>query len=432
MTTEHGVAAAGATVQELLMQFPLPLALLDQNGQAVMVNGQFAQSFAPAVLADADIRLATQHPGRPWQPTQVTRRDGQTIIAQVQAVELHGQVMLIIDPTPAPQAADELGQLHARIAELERLSATDHLTGAWNRAHLDRVIETELSRSRHFRQPLSLILFDIDHFKHINDSYGHQAGDAVLRELVRLIRSHIRTSDLLFRWGGEEFVVLAAAVGYRNAETLAETLRGTVARHSFPAVSTSLRVSLGVAEYCGDETPERWFQRLDAALYAAKDGGRDRVVVDRQGNSDRWAAETGLSALHLSWHEGYDCGEPTIDTEHRELFALANALIDASFSRGRNPQLFDSTFDQLLDHLACHFSDEEALLERHGYARLAGHRRAHAHLLQQARELRTAMAEGQFSLGKLVDLIATDIVARHLFTADRDFFPLFRKGVPPS
>lgn len=427
MTDNIVVAEAGATVRELMMQFPLPLALIGSNGRTEMVNTQFAQLFDPALLDTEVFQAVARHPGRPWQRTQVTRRDGLTIAAQIQAISLHGHVMLVIDEAPAPDTAGELDQLHARIAELERLSATDHLTGAWNRAHLDRVIEAEISRSQHFRQPLSLILFDIDHFKHINDTYGHQAGDAVLRELVLLIRNRIRASDLLFRWGGEEFVVLTTAVGYRNAEVLAETLRRAVAQHPFPAVGDDLRVSLGVAEYCNGEDAQTWFHRLDEALYAAKESGRDRVVVDRRGNSDRWAEETGMSALRLTWHEGYECGEPTIDSEHRELFALANELIDASFSRGDDPQLFDTALTRLLEHIKRHFADEEALLEQHGYVHLAGHRRAHAHLLKQALELKTAVEQGQFSLGKLVDLLATEIVARHLFTADRDFFSLFRK-----
>jgi diguanylate cyclase (GGDEF)-like protein/hemerythrin-like metal-binding protein len=423
-------ASADPSIQELIMRLPMSLALIGPGDVPIVLNHRFLQLFDPDVIGHEVLQAAIRDPDQTWRKAKVDLRDGRAIDAQVQAIGLHGHVVLAVIETLDPSTLGELDELRARIAELERTSATDHLTGAWNRAHLDRLIESEVSRSMRFRQPLSLILFDIDHFKQVNDTHGHQAGDAVLCELVQLIRQHIRSSDLLFRWGGEEFVVLAAAVGYRYAETLAETLRASVAEHEFPVVGTTLRASLGVAEYWNNEDAPGWFRRLDAALYAAKQGGRDRVVADPRGNSDVWARESGLSALRLTWLEGYECGEPVIDQQHRELFDLANALIDASFSRNSAPQLFEAALDRLLVHIEHHFACEEALLERHGYARLDGHRKAHNHLLTQGRELEASLQSGQFSLGRLIELIASDIVARHLFTADRDFFALFRKSPP--
>ncbi len=335
-------------------------------------------------------------------------------------------------PTNCESAAccAPLARLHERIAELERLVSTDCLTGLWNRAHFERLVKAELDRSLRYRQPVSLILFDIDHFKHANDLYGHQAGDTVLREMALVANATIRSADSIFRWGGEEFAVLATSTGYRGAGRLAESLRGQVAQHRFPGVG-DITISLGVAEHVGADSAEEWFRRADEMLYAAKEMGRNRVNVDVRGNSDTWATENGPAALSLVWQEAYECGEPGIDSEHRELFELANTLIQASLDRA-GPERVGPAFDRLLDHVARHFASEEALLEKHGYARLDAHRRAHAGLLCRAIDLKTAAAAGQVKLGSVVEFLANDVVARHLFGADRDFFPLFAAGAGMS
>ena len=257
-------------------------------------------------------------------------------------------------------------ELHEQVTELERRSSTDSLTGAWNRAHLDRVVTAELNRSAKSRQPVSLVLLDIDHFKLVNDTYGHRAGDSVLCELVEVIGDAIRPIDTLFRWGGEEFVVLAFSAGYRSAAKLAERMRSKVEQHRFAEVG-SVTISLGVAEHIATENAETWFRRVDGALYRAKTGGRNRVCVDEHGSSDLWAAEGGPSALRMIWQEAYECGEPTIDREHRELFDWANVLIDSSFKSESSPLEFTTALDKLIAHTVQHFADEEALLAQHGY-----------------------------------------------------------------
>jgi diguanylate cyclase (GGDEF)-like protein len=206
--------------------------------------------------------------------------------------------MLVLGEPAAVMHDAELDQLRKRVSTLEKVSATDYLTGAWNRPHLVRVAAAEMARSIRFRQPLSALLIDIDYFKNINDTHGHQAGDEVLREVVNVIQHKIRSADLLFRWGGEEFVVLAVSTGYRDAEILAEHLRARIAAHKFAGVG-ALTISVGVAEHSGDETADQWFKRFDAALFAAKKGGRNRIVTDRHGDSEKWVTEGGLTALRL-------------------------------------------------------------------------------------------------------------------------------------
>jgi hemerythrin len=148
-------------------------------------------------------------------------------------------------------------------------------------------------------------------------------------------------------------------------------------------------------------------------------------VVDPHGSSDLWATDRSDMILRLSWHESYDCGDPTIDQEHRELFELANALIDAAFKRNSNPQEFDASLNKLIAHVGQHFADEEAILAKHHYAGLELHAQAHKRLVERALQLRDAAAAGGVTIGELVDFLADEVVARHMLQTDREFYPLF-------
>jgi diguanylate cyclase (GGDEF)-like protein/hemerythrin-like metal-binding protein len=431
VSTDDTVKLPEPTLQDLIMRFPMPLALLSHEGGVEILNERFTRTYDPACLESGELRRIIRNPRESWQQIRLSGREGGEIEAQAQAIRIQSSILLVVDESPESVSRNEVDQLRERIVELERLSSTDRLTDAWNRGHLDRVIESELSRSIRFRQPVSLVLLDIDHFKRVNDTFGHQTGDSVLRELVQIIKTHIRAADILFRWGGEEFVVLASSTGYRGAAVLAEALRSKVEQHSFATVGP-VTISLGVSEHFAAESAETWFARVDEALYMAKHGGRNRVSVDQRGSSDLWAMETGAAVVSLTWLEAYECGEPTIDREHRELFKLGNVLIAASTAKDANLDSIKSALDRLLAHVVHHFADEEALLAQHGYERLASHKQAHARLLARAQELKASAEAGKATLGDIVNFLANDVVARHLFMADRDFYPLFKVAIPSA
>lgn len=428
--TAQSAGSATSEMLETFMEFPVPLALLDSDGHLERVNSRFLEWFGADGLDAASLRALAHEANGEWRP--VTAKHGGAVVrARTLQLHLSQRILLILEDPNGGEHHGELDALHARISDLEQLAATDHLTGAWNRAHFDRVIESELARSLANRQPLSLIMLDIDHFKNVNDTFGHAVGDTVLCELVQLVRSRIRASDLLFRWGGEEFVVLLSSAGYRRAESVAENLRQAVASHTFEGAGV-VTVTLGVAEHDGDEDAITWFRRMDDSLYEGKQSGRNRVVVARRGNSDVWAAEGGGSALHLVWQEGYECGDPTIDAEHRELFLLANKLIDAILPEQVQPAAVRAALEELLAHVQHHFADEEAILARLHYDNLVEHRRAHAGLIQRALAMAAKLDAGELSLGAVVEFIAQHVIARHLAVMDRAFFPLFRKASTAS
>ena len=158
---------------------------------------------------------------------------------------------------------------------------TDPLTGALNRRHMqDRLVDA-LQASRRGGGPASLLVVDIDLFKRINDEHGHEAGDEVLKRLVALLRQRSRRIDLLFRMGGEEFVLLLPATAEGPAVSHAEELRAAVA--AAPLLEgRPVTVSVGVGELSEDDTAASWLKRADDALYAAKNAGRNRVAAGGQ------------------------------------------------------------------------------------------------------------------------------------------------------
>jgi diguanylate cyclase (GGDEF)-like protein len=171
------------------------------------------------------------------------------------------------------RVADEL---HLANIMLEHKATTDNLTGISNRQKGSEVLNYELRRVSRYEVPLSLIMFDIDHFKMINDTYGHDTGDTTLVELGRLVAANVRASDLFARWGGEEFLIICTDTAMEDATTLAEKLRTLIAAHTFPVVH-QVTCSFGVSCFRTDDIPETLVKRCDEAMYRAKHLGRDRV-----------------------------------------------------------------------------------------------------------------------------------------------------------
>jgi diguanylate cyclase len=166
--------------------------------------------------------------------------------------------------------------LNQALTKVEELANTDVLTGLYNRRKFNELLTAALTRSRRYGRPLSVIIFDIDHFKRINDTYGHQIGDTVLQELAKTVAANIRSSDALARWGGEEFVIVACETGLSQAANLAEKIRQVVDTHPFTDVG-HVTISLGVTTYTPHDSVDTLMIRVDKALYHAKSGGRNRV-----------------------------------------------------------------------------------------------------------------------------------------------------------
>ena len=178
-------------------------------------------------------------------------------------------------------------QLVDMAGQLERLSARDDLTGIFNRRHFRATLDHAFDHSSRYLRPLSVAIIDVDRFKNINDSYGHQAGDAVLAEVARRFASSVRSSDYLARYGGEEFVVLLPETQLDDAVSFGEKLRAAVASVPVPIAggeALPVTVSIGTASLAHTQfvSPSEMIAAADQALYRAKRNGRNRVEAERR------------------------------------------------------------------------------------------------------------------------------------------------------
>jgi diguanylate cyclase (GGDEF)-like protein len=160
---------------------------------------------------------------------------------------------------------------------LGNLAVTDNLTGLYNRTKLDEILQSELDRSKRFNHTFSLMIIDIDYFKVVNDTYGHQTGDAFLIEITSLLNNNSRSTDILFRWGGEEFIMLCPEADEKNILKYAETLRQKIELHEFKTIGNKT-VSIGITLLKNDDNIDSLVKRADEALYIAKNNGRNQIV----------------------------------------------------------------------------------------------------------------------------------------------------------
>lgn len=166
---------------------------------------------------------------------------------------------------------------HQRLVEeLETLSITDPLTSIYNRRKFNEMLTMEIERSKRYQNSLSIIMCDIDHFKKINDTFGHDVGDKAIRKFSKQIHENIRETDMFARWGGEEFMILMPNVSAENAHSVAEKLRIIIEKTEVETAG-SFTASFGITDLMLDDTAETFIKRADQALYKAKRGGRNRV-----------------------------------------------------------------------------------------------------------------------------------------------------------
>lgn len=249
------------------------------------IAGWVAERGAPALVPDAqgDQRFKPI-PGQKLEiasllSVPLSTRDG---VIGVMTVTSHRKEAF------APEHVELLTYLASAVvkdienARLYRLSITDSLTKAYNRQYLYQRLPDEIERCRRYGGAFSVVLFDVDHFKQLNDTYGHPAGDFVLRELVRLVHLMVREVDGLVRYGGEEFLLLMPKTDLRGAAEVAERIRASVEDAAFAWADQTLKVtvSLGIAAlHGGPDTDEHLLKRADDALYQAKSAGRNQVRI---------------------------------------------------------------------------------------------------------------------------------------------------------
>jgi len=225
-------------------------------------------------------RLFNFKPNRPFTGKATQMYQNLTLIPLTSPDgEVHQIGILVYDMTDVAMSHQDLQSANE---ELARLSRTDRLTGLNNRGYWEECLQHEYDRYLRNGRPCSLIMLDIDHFKPINDTYGHQAGDRVIQSLAQMIKDHIRSTDCAGRYGGEEFGILLPDTSDTHAEVLAERLRRAVQNTPIRYDDETIRftLSLGIAEtQAEDSHHENWIKRSDEALYRSKQSGRNQTTL---------------------------------------------------------------------------------------------------------------------------------------------------------
>jgi len=299
------------------------------------------------------------------------------------------------------------------------LATHDDLTGVLNRrAFGDRALQ-HLKLAERSGSTLSVLAMDLDHFKRVNDAYGHQAGDTVLREFVRIAQSCLRFPDQLGRVGGEEFVALLPATRAPGALIVAERLRQTLAttaiRHGNQPIHVS--VSIGVAQYDSRRHDlDTLLEAADTALYGAKHRGRNCVELAP-------CAGDSFPSVQLTWDSQYKSGHALIDSEHESLFLLVNQLVRNTQEHTDARALCES-LKEMLFWLSEHFRHEEAILVAAGWSGAEEHMRLHRALEARGAELLSGIDDGSRAFGDLFDFLIREVVGIHLAQHDAAYFPV--------
>jgi len=311
--------------------------------------------------------------------------------------------------------AEELNRKNRALSEV---AAKDALTGIFNRYYFDRKVIEESERSQRYAYPLSIILFDIDNFKKINDTWGHDAGDRVLERIAGAAKSSIRREDIFARWGGEEFVVLLPNTNLPAAIKAAEKLKGKFETLSHPNVKMAVTASFGVTEFIPGETKGSWFRRVDYAMFRSKNKGRNCVT------GLGWAEAFPFVKINLEWKSEWESGNPIIDGRHKEIISLGNATLDAMTDKESGDPV--KAEKELIEHIRVHFKEEEALLRDVSYPEAEKHAATHDRLLTRIDEHHNQFLSGELKFAAFFSFLLDQVVIGHMLTDDFRYFPYLK------
>lgn len=273
--------ALGLTIMLMMTGLFAMHHLVGTGAMDLMVRGLIMTTAAVAIVATAGIRDLALIYGIPFGGLGILLANNGTDFVTAMDLMIHPLMMAVIGCAIAEvlfisrvRAFNDRQRLHYN-------AMTDPLTALLNRRAMEGQLQVEHARSSRHDDCYAVVMGDLDLFKHVNDTYGHDVGDEVLRELAERIRESVRIEDAIARWGGEEFLILLRATGSEDALTVAEKIRQKISEKGFTTTATTLpiTISLGVAVFNNDPEPAEVIKRADQALYQAKENGRNRVEI---------------------------------------------------------------------------------------------------------------------------------------------------------
>ena len=321
------------------------------------------------------------------------------------------------------QANKELLMLHEQLKEenekLLKSAITDELTGVYNRKFFEKRVVEEMEIADRANEHISLIIFDLDRFKLVNDNFGHQFGDEVLKRTTQIAGDLIRKTDFLNRVGGEEFAIILPNTNKTQAVFVAEKVRKALEDNKHFKVG-QVTGSFGVAERMKAESLRSWYKRADNALYQAKNTGRNRVV-----DSDK--IDIPLVSLQVQWRQEWNCGNDEIDEQHDKILQIANDLITKIYAGASHNECMDM-IKLFLEYAVNHFATEERILMEIEYDGLIAHIKKHEYLTNKAIYLKECYEKKELQPAAFLSFIIDEVVVEHLTKEDTKFFALLKQS----
>ena len=291
---------------------------------------------------------------------------------------------------------------------LKNKAYTDSLTKLKNRHYFNEVVSFQIA-NRHC--DYAMMLFDLDFFKRVNDTYGHDVGDKVLVHTAELLTKNTRKSDTVFRWGGEEFIVILPDVDADDLKNIAENLRKAIELDDYDGIP-NITVSIGATIRRDEETFDDWFKRTDESIYMAKLLGRNRV-------------ELGFnSPIFIQWQSNFESGNEIIDMQHRNLLNLSNMMLQLLKEKEKNSEKINSLYNMMVKDIDYHFNSEEEILASIHYPDLQAQKTSHKRLLSGAK-----VSENALTFDFLVQNIIGAVILNHLTQEDSLFFKYFKNNI---
>ena len=310
-------------------------------------------------------------------------------------------------------------QLKGKNEKLLKSAITDELTGVYNRKFFEKRVVEEMEIADRANEHISLIIFDLDRFKLVNDNFGHQFGDEVLKRTTQIAGDLIRKTDFLNRVGGEEFAIILPNTNKAQAVFVAEKVRKALEDNKHFKVG-QVTGSFGVAERMKAESLRSWYKRADNALYQAKNTGRNRVV-----DSDK--IDIPLVSLQVQWRQEWNCGNDEIDEQHDKILQIANDLITKIYAGASHNECMDM-IKLFLEYAVNHFATEERILMEIEYDGLIAHIKKHEYLTNKAIYLKECYEKKELQPAAFLSFIIDEVVVEHLTKEDTKFFALLKQS----
>ena len=310
-------------------------------------------------------------------------------------------------------------QLKEKNEKLLKSAITDELTGVYNRKFFEKRVVEEMEIADRANEHISLIIFDLDRFKLVNDNFGHQFGDEVLKRTTQIAGDLIRKTDFLNRVGGEEFAIILPNTNKAQAVFVAEKVRKALEDNKHFKVG-QVTGSFGVAERMKAESLRSWYKRADNALYQAKNTGRNRVV-----DSDKF--DIPLVSLQVQWRQEWNCGNDEIDEQHDKILQIANDLITKIYAGASHNECMDM-IKLFLEYAVNHFATEERILMEIEYDGLIAHIKKHEYLTNKAIYLKECYEKKELQPAAFLSFIIDEVVVEHLTKEDTKFFALLKQS----